>query len=112
MTDSAAAPATPLIETILLRRGTRGMDRIAPHLPPDFCGRAARALWAARARTLITTGFYVAGFPETDGPPGAFFLARGLALCGARAGFVAEEETLGLLRALTAEMWPAAAPPP
>jgi hypothetical protein len=105
-------PAAPPIETILLRRGARGMDRVAPHLPPDFCARAARALWDARARTLITTGFYVAGFPETDGPPGAFFLARGLAACGARAGFVAEEETLDLLRALTAAMWPADAPPP
>ncbi len=97
----------PPIEQILLDRGTRGMDRLARHLPPDYCARAARAAWGARARVLLTTGFYIAGRPETDGPPGAFFLARGLAQVGARVAFVAEPETLMLLRALAAAMWPA-----
>src|SRR5439155_14045185 len=102
----------PPVEQILLARGTRGMDRLALHLPPDYCARAARAAWATRARVLITTGFYVSGQPETDGPPGAFFLARGLAQTGARVLFVSEAETLVLLRALAGAMWPAGQPPP
>ncbi|MDQ2807224.1 MAG: DUF4392 domain-containing protein [Chloroflexota bacterium] len=111
MTDSVASDH-PAIERIVLARGTRGMARLARHLPPDFVARAARAAWDARARTLITTGFHVAGAPETDGPPGAFFLARGLAWGGGTVGFVAEEDTLALLRALTATFWPADLPAP
>ena len=107
-----SGPAQPAIERIVLARGTRGMDRLARHLPPDFVARAARASWDARARTLITTGFHVAGAPETDGPPGAFFLARGLALGGGAVGFVAEDDTLTLLHALSAQFWPVALPAP
>ena len=103
----AAAAARPTIEQILLARGWRGMDRLARHLPPDYCARAARAAWAARARVLLTTGFWVAGHPETDGPPGAFFLARGLARAGAQVAFVAEDETLGMLDVLARALWPA-----
>src|SRR3954469_1868633 len=104
--------AYPPIERILLARGQRGMDKIARHLPLDYCARAARAAWGARQRVLLTTGFYVAGYPETDGPPGTFFLARGLAQAGARVGFVSEPDTLQLLRALAAAMWPAGVAPP
>ncbi|HUS13438.1 MAG TPA: glutamate cyclase domain-containing protein [Chloroflexia bacterium] len=100
------------IEQILLARGWRGMDRLARHLPLDYCAQAARAAWDARPRALLTTGFYVSGHPETDGPPGTFFLARGLAHGGATVGFVAEEETLALLRALAAALWPAHLPAP
>jgi hypothetical protein len=102
----------PPIERILLARGTRGMDKIARHLPPDYCARAARAVWGARGRVLLTTGFYVAGHPETDGPPGTFFLARGLAQTGAHVAFVSEQDTLSLLRALAGAMWPANVPAP
>lgn len=111
MTHSVA-PAYPPIERIVLARGTRGMAQVARYLPLDFVAQAAWAGWAARERTLITTGFHVAGAPETDGPPGAFFLARGLAWGGGAVGFVAEDNTLALLRALTDHFWPAALPPP
>jgi hypothetical protein len=107
VTQSDPPAACPPIERILLARGWRGMDRLARHLPPDYCARAARAAWAARDRVLLTTGFWVAGHPETDGPPGAFFLARGLARAGAQVAFVAEDETLGMLDALARAMWPA-----
>jgi D-glutamate cyclase-like protein len=111
--DPPAGPAArPPIERILLARGWRGMDRLARHLPPDYCARAARAAWAARARVLITTGFWVAGHPETDGPPGAFFLARGLVRAGARVAFVAEDETLGMLDGLVGALWPVAVAAP
>lgn len=98
----------PPIEAIVLSRGWRGMDRLARHLPPDYIARAAAALWAHRARVLITTGFYVNGHPETDGPPGAFFLGRALAQCGAGVAFVADPEPLALLEALAGDggWWP------
>lgn len=84
MTSSPAAPAlAPAIEAVILHGSRRGMDQLAPLLPPDFCTRAARALWAApRGRVWITTGFYVGQAAETDGPPGAFFLAKALQQLG------------------------------
>jgi hypothetical protein len=93
----------PPIEAIVLSRGWRGMDRLARHLPSDYLGQAAAALWARRARVLITTGFYVNGHPETDGPPGAFFLGRALAQGGAAVAFAADPEPLALLAALAGD---------
>src|SRR4051794_23681931 len=95
----------PAIERVILDRGRRGMGALAEHLPVDYCARAARAVWEHRERTLITTGFYVSGHPENDGPLGAFFLAQALARCGAQIGFVAEEDTLALLAALDSKLW-------
>src|SRR5215213_994220 len=99
--------AHPPIENLILANGWRGIDRVARHLPPDYAARAAQALWDARQRVLITTGFYVGGHPETDGPPGAFFLGRALARCGAAVGFVADPDPLALLRGLAETLWEA-----
>jgi hypothetical protein len=93
------------IEQIVLEHGHRGMDRLARYLPADYAYRAANALWANRTRVLITTGFFVGGRAETDGPPGAFFLGRALARCGASVGFACEEEHLRLLRVLAESLW-------
>ncbi len=106
MTESDAR--YPPIESLLLARGWRGMDRLARHLPADYAAQAAAALWDCRARVLITTGFYVDGHPETDGPPGAFFLGRALAHCGAAVAFVADPAPLALLEVLAGDGggWP------
>jgi hypothetical protein len=104
--QSAIRNPQSAIESLILANGWRGIDRVARHLPPDYAARAARALWDARQRVLITTGFYVGGHPETDGPPGAFFLGRALARCGAAVGFVADPEPLALLRGLYKGMGP------
>ena len=70
-------------EDIILRHGTRGMDKLRAHLPADFCDRAAARLACAGGGTvLILTGFFVNGAAETDGPPGTFVLARTLAALG------------------------------
>ena len=70
------------IEDIILQgfgKPSRGMERLRPHLPPDYCRRTAAALLGAeRGNALLTTGCYVAGFAETDGPPGTLFLAKAL----------------------------------
>lgn len=104
----------PPIERIILARGVRGMDRLARYLPPDYCAKAAAATWGARERAILTTGFYIlaAGAPETDGPPGTFFLARGLALCGSRVAFACEPEVLDLLHGLVRAYWQQDIPPP
>jgi hypothetical protein len=95
----------PPIEQLILANGTRGIEKIAHHLPPDYAARAARALYNS-PRVLITTGFYVEGRPETDGPPGAFFLGRALAELGASVGYVGEPDVLAQLQAMVEKLAP------
>jgi len=55
------------------------MDRLAERLGPCFIRDAARAIVSLeRGNVIITTGFCVNGSPETDGPPGAYFIYRAL----------------------------------
>lgn len=71
------------IEDIILQHSQRGMDVLKAHLVPDFCSAAAKKLFALeRKNILLTTGFYVAGYAETDGPPGTFYFAKALRKLG------------------------------
>lgn len=71
------------IEDIILQHGARGMDLLRPLLAEDFCHRAARRVLAAeRGTVLLTTGFYVSGFAETDGPAGTAALIYALRRLG------------------------------
>ena len=72
------------IEDIILRFDKRGMTPLRPHLPEDYCTRAARCILDAPGRALIGTGFYItrAGATETDGPPGAYFIGKALEALG------------------------------
>src|SRR5262249_22773731 len=97
-------PMQPAIEKLILEHGTRGIEKIARYLLPDFAARAALALHNA-PRVLITTGFFVDGRPETDGPPGALFLGRALAWHGARICFGGEPEVVGWLKIAVEELW-------
>ena len=82
------------IEDIILRHSRRGMMKLRPHLAADYCRSAAREIDAwQRGVVLMTTGFYVAGFPETDGPTGTAVLASVLRDMGFRPVIVAEPET-------------------
>lgn len=86
------AISRPTIEDIILRHSSRGMDVLRPHLPSDFCRSAAGALLnLERGNILLTTGFYVAGFAETDGPPGTFFLAKALNSLGFNAVIITDK---------------------
>ena len=70
-------------EDILLRYSHRGMTDLRGYLPADYCRRAAAAILSWRRGTvLLTTGFYVAGHAETDGPAGTLVLALALAGLG------------------------------
>ena len=70
-------------EDIILRYSHRGMTDLRGYLPPDYCRRAAQAILSwPRGTVLLTTGFYVAGHAETDGPAGTLVLARALEKLG------------------------------
>lgn len=65
------------IEDIILQHSTRGMDKIQKHYPYEHTKNAVEAfLKLPKGVVFIYTGFYVAGFAETDGPLGAYFMAR------------------------------------
>ena len=71
------------LESILIGRADRGMERLLPFLPEDACLAASREILSWKpGEVLLTAGFYVKGHPETDGPGGAFCLAFGLSLLG------------------------------
>lgn len=71
------------IEATLLRFSSRGIEILAPHLGFNSCETAAKKiLQSNRGTCLLTTGFYVNGYAETDGPIGTYFLANGLQKLG------------------------------
>jgi hypothetical protein len=81
--DEAATIAFMAIEDIILSHSRRGMHLLRPYLELNFCGLAAEALLSAPRGTIgITTGFWVNGKAETDGPLGAYFLGKGLETLG------------------------------
>lgn len=84
------------IENLILQHSGRGMDVLRPYLAEDFCTEAADAIltWE-RGTVVLTTGFYVAGHAETDGPPGTLLLARALEHCGFRPFVVTDEPCRG-----------------
>lgn len=71
------------VEEIVLRHSKRGMQVLKDFLPADNIERvAAKLLALPRGRVLLTTGFYVAGYAETDGPVGTYALAQALSGAG------------------------------
>lgn len=74
------------LEEITLRYSKRGMNELKPHLSTDFCRKVAEKLLQLPKGSAIflTTGFYVGGHAETDGPPGTYVAARALQLLGYR----------------------------
>lgn len=71
------------IEDIVLQHSTRHMDKIQAHFPHEHTKKAVEAfLKQDKGVVFIYTGFYVAGFAETDGPLGAYFLAKSFETLG------------------------------
>ena len=67
------------IEDVILKHSGRGMHVLREYLEPDYCHSAAREILSwERGNVILTTGFYVAGRAETDGPSGTVALARAL----------------------------------
>ena len=71
------------IEEIILQYGYRGMPVLAKCLPQNYIEQATEEIYSwPKGKVLIATGFYVAGYAETDGPLGAVALAKALAKLG------------------------------
>ena len=71
------------IEDIVLRYSERGMKDIRPYVSTDCCHKAAKEILSwERGNVFLTTGFYVAGYAETDGPVGTLTLALALKKLG------------------------------
>ncbi len=71
------------IEDVVLRYSGRGMQKLRNYIPDDFCHQAAREILSwERGTVLLATGFYVAGFAETDGPAGTIAVAKALRKLG------------------------------
>jgi hypothetical protein len=71
------------IESLLVARNPRHMQRASAALEPGYYLRAARHLHGLDGTVLIATGFPVTGTFETDGPVGAIALYRALDMLGA-----------------------------
>ncbi|NCD11534.1 MAG: DUF4392 domain-containing protein [Epsilonproteobacteria bacterium] len=65
------------VEEIVLQHSTRHMDKIQALFPFEHTKKAVNAfVKLERGVVFIYTGFYVAGYAETDGPLGAYFLGK------------------------------------
>jgi hypothetical protein len=87
-----------MIEECILRYDTRGMKEVRKELPVDFCGKAAEFLRSHMDKVLIATGFYVSGYCETDGPPGAVILGEALMEMGCSVGIVTDRYCYDVLK--------------
>jgi hypothetical protein len=90
------------IEDVILSEDRRGMRRLRPYLPDDFCRRAAWALFGASARVLVVSGFHVEQKCETDGPPGALAIAQAIRALGGEAILVSDGHSAQILADLDA----------
>jgi len=87
------------IENIVLDRDKRGIAALRPHLPADYCDRAARVVLDNPGTAIIVTGFYIvsAGATETDGPPGAVAIGDALQSIGYEVVYVTDRHTLDVM---------------
>ena len=80
---SAMKKVSGSIEDIILQYSRRGMTEIRDCVPENYCSEAAREILSwKRGTVVLTTGFYVGGFAETDGPMGTMALAKALKRLG------------------------------
>lgn len=90
--EVGAEPVAESVEEIVLRHSKRGMQVLKEFLPADNAEQVAKKLMALpRGRVLLITGFYVAGYAETDGPVGTCALAKALAGVGMEPVIVADK---------------------
>lgn len=85
-----------MIEESILKHSKRGMDILKQYLKPNYCEIAAeKLLRLERGVVFLTTGFFVAGFAETDGPVGTVFLAIALKKLGFSPVIVTDSHCMG-----------------
>lgn len=88
------------IEDIILRNDSRGVSGLRCYLPDDFCTQAAQYILDHPGSAIVCTGFYIAsaGAPETDGPPGAYFIGQALEKLGYSITYVTDMYSAFALR--------------
>ncbi|EID85691.1 hypothetical protein MSI_05100 [Treponema sp. JC4] len=85
-----------LIEDIVLRHSGRGMDILRKEMKGDYAEEAAKMILSwKKGVVFLATGFFVAGYAETDGPSGTVFLALALKKLGYRPVIVTDDFTRG-----------------
>ena len=96
-------PKEMKIEDVILGYDRKGMSGLRPFLPEDFCEQAARLITRPLGNAFIVTGFFIlkVGLPETDGPPGAVLLGRGLKEMGFNVFYITDQFSLDLMQDLT-----------
>ena len=71
------------IEEVVLRYSERGMPDIRRYVSGDCCEKAALEILSwEKGNVFLTTGVYVAGYAETDGPAGTVAVALALQKLG------------------------------
>ncbi len=71
------------LDEIVLRHTQRGMHVLREHQEENLCGEAAGEILSwEKGTVLLATGFYVAGYAETDGPAGTMVEAKALQALG------------------------------
>lgn len=80
------------IDDIILQYSSRGMDKIQEEFNVQHCKNACNEfVKIEKGNVFIYTGFYVKGYAETDGPLGAYFLAKSLNTLGYTAIIITDE---------------------
>lgn len=80
------------IEDIILRHSKRGMNILNESMDCDCCREAANMILSwKKGNVFMTTGFYVKGFAETDGPVGTVVLAKALEKLGYHPVIITDE---------------------
>lgn len=84
------------IEDVILRYSNRGMNILRNYLEDNYCMNTAKkiASWD-KGNVFLLTGFYVAGFAETDGPVGTCVLAKALEKIGYRPVIITDDYCKG-----------------
>jgi len=81
-----------LVDEVILQHSDRGMDMLQKLHPKEHCKEAVEHFVKLEKGTVfLYTGFWVAGFCETDGPVGTYFLARALNSLGYKAVIITDE---------------------
>ncbi len=71
------------IESVVMQHSARGMNVLREHMSQFYVKDAVEKLLALpKGTVLLTTGFYVAGHAETDGPAGTATVATALKKIG------------------------------
>jgi len=89
------------IEDVVLSYSKRGMDVLKDYIPTNFIEIVSeRIMHLSRKNVFITTGFFVEGFAETDGPVGTYFLTKAIQKLGFKPIIITDEYCRGFFEGI------------